>query len=257
VKLLTLARDLQRRKGRERRGLFVAEGVRSAEEIVRATVQITGALVTPELTKSDRGRNLREALDSRAVEIAEVSDRELASAAGTDTPQGVIVIAGVPDYSLSTLRLPSASRLLLLDGVQDPGNAGALVRTAAALGGAAVIALPGTVDLWSPKVVRGAMGAHFQVPTLHADSDETLGFLADRVIELWVAAADGQPPESLSPPSALALVVGNEGAGVSAAWRRRAQVSVGLTLTAGVESLNVAVAAGILLYELRDRVAQS
>lgn len=253
MRLLTLARDLQRRKGRERRGLFVAEGVRAAEEVARSGVEIRGVLLTSELANSGRGRSLREALESRSVELAEVSDRELASAAGTDAPQGVIVVAAVPSYSLAALELPQGGRLLLLDGVQDPGNAGTMVRTTAALRGAGVIALPGTVDLWSPKVVRGAMGAHFNIPTLHADTGEVLTFLTDRGIELWVAEAGGDAPEVLSPPPALALAVGNEGAGVSAALRERASVSVGLPLAAGVESLNVAVAAGILLYELRPR----
>jgi TrmH family RNA methyltransferase len=253
VKLLTLARDLKRRKARERQGLFVAEGVRTVEELLRSPLAMRGALVSPQLAATPRGAALRAALDERRVEVAEVSDGDFESAAETDTPQGVLAIADVPARSLDMLALPAQARLLVLDGIQDPGNVGTMLRTAAALGGTATLALPGTVDLWNAKVVRGAMGALFHHLSMHTTWDALDTFLADNAVSLWGADARGEPLDSTAPAGRLALAVGNEGAGLSADARRRAARLVALEIAPGVESLNVAVAAGILLHALRPR----
>jgi RNA methyltransferase, TrmH family len=247
---VTLARDLQRRKGRERRSLFLAEGVRTVEEVVRARVGVRAAIVSPQLEESPRGRSLLEALERRADETVRVPARELNSLADTDSPQGVLVIAEIPTQPIEGIRLAERARVVVLDGVQDPGNAGTIARTAAALGSAAVIALPGTVDLWNPKVVRGAMGAHFHIPTLHAEPDELLAWLDAQKFEIWAADARGEPLESLPVPERVAIVVGNEGAGISSQMLERASRRVALPLSQAVESLNVAVAAGIILYAL-------
>lgn len=250
MRLLTLARDLQRRKGRGRRSLFVAEGVRAVEEVVRSGVRIRGAISSPELEETARGRALVPELENRADELLRVTAAELETAAGTETPQGVIAIAEIPEQSLDDVTLGDSARLLVLDGVQDPGNVGTIVRTAAALGANAVVALPGTVDLWNAKVVRGAMGAHLRMTTAQCGAEDLFAWLDRERVELWVADAAGEPPHALRAPSRLAIVLGNEGSGASAAVRARADRSVGLPLAAGVESLNVAVAAGILLYTL-------
>jgi TrmH family RNA methyltransferase len=252
VKLLTLARDLGRRKAREKHSLFVAEGVRSVEELLRSGLRVRGALVAPQLAGAPRGQALRAALDRSQVEVAEVSEKDFRSAAETESPQGVIAIGEVPARSLDTLDVGAGCRILVLDGVQDPGNAGTILRTAAALGATATIALPGTVDLWNPKVIRSSMGAQFVHPALHADLDEVLGFIERKQIELWATAADGVILSREAAPARLAIAFGNEGAGVSSEIRKRAQRTVSLPISGSVESLNVAVATGIILYELRN-----
>lgn len=251
MRLLTLARDLGRRKAREKHSLFVAEGVRSVEELLRSGLPVRGALVAPQLASAPRGQALRENLDAAGVEIAEVSEKDFRSAAETESPQGVIAIGEIPTRSLDTLEMGGKVRLLLLDGVQDPGNVGTIVRTAAALGATATIALPGTVDLWNPKVIRSSMGAQFHHAAFHASIEQILTFLERERIELWAAAADGEPLNSSAAPARVAIAVGNEGAGVSPEMRAIAGRSVSLPISSGVESLNVAVAAGIILYELR------
>jgi TrmH family RNA methyltransferase len=251
VKLLTLARDLGRRKAREKRSLFVAEGVRSVEELLRSGLEVRGALVAPQLLSAPRGQALRKSLDESGVEVAEVTEKDFRSAAETESPQGVIAIGEIPARSLDTLEIGSVCRLLILDGVQDPGNVGTILRTAAALGATATIALPGTVDLWNPKVIRSSMGAQFVHAALHAESNETLAFLGRNNIELWVADASGTPLDRDQAPSRLAVAVGNEGSGSSPETRAKARKAISLPITANVESLNVAVAAGIILYELR------
>jgi len=250
--LLTLARDLKRRKARERKGLFVAEGVRTVEELVASTWAVTGALVSSAIRDTPRGAALFATLEAQGIETLEVSEKEFESAADTEHPQGVLAIAKAPSATLAGLDLPDGTvRLLVLDGVQDPGNAGTLVRTGAALGVFAVVALPGTADLWSAKAIRSAVGAHFRRPVLHAELEELSSLLSDSNVELWTTAGDGQPIDAIPAPQRLAIVVGNEGAGITDAVRGLASRSVALSMSSGVESLNVAVAAGIALYALR------
>jgi TrmH family RNA methyltransferase len=251
VRLLTLARDLSRRKAREKHSLFVAEGVRAVEELLRAGLPMRGALVAPQLAAAPRGQQLRASLEAAGVEIAEVTEKDFRSAAETESPQGIIAIAEIPKRALETLELSAKCRLLVLDGVQDPGNVGTIVRTAAALGATATIALPGTVDLWNPKVIRSSMGAQFTHPVIHCGADDLLAFLEREGVELWATDAEGEPLTTDAAPSRVAIAVGNEGSGLSAEIRGRAHKTVSVPLAGRVESLNVAVAAGIILYELR------
>jgi len=154
--------------------------------------------------------------------------------------------------SLDTLEIPPVCRILLLDGLQDPGNVGTIVRTAAALGATATVALPGTVDLWNPKVIRSSMGAQFFHSAFHASLDDVLSFLAQKKVNIWATAPDGAPLARADAPASLAIAVGNEGAGLSPQIRAKAARTVSLPISGGVESLNVAVATGIILYELRS-----
>jgi TrmH family RNA methyltransferase len=249
LKLLTLARDLKRRKARERQRLFVSEGVRAVEELLRSPLGIRGALVAPQLLDAPRGAALAESLRSRKVTIEEVEAQEFGSAAETESPQGVIAIAEVPDRSFADLGDDWKGVLLVLDAVQDPGNVGTILRTAAALGAVATAALPGTVDLWNAKVVRSGMGAHFKHPAFSSTWAELDAFRARTGLEVFAADAGGQTlPSDI--PARVALVVGNEGAGLSPETRARAGRTIGLPLKPGTDSLNVAVATGILLHQL-------
>ena len=251
AKLLTIARDLQRRKARERQQLFVCEGVRAIEELVRSSIEISGVLVAPVLATAPREAILRSTIESRGIPVLEVSEREFESAATTDSPQGILAIAAIPRRDASSIVLPAGARVLVLDGVQDPGNVGTMLRTAAALGAAATLAAPGTVDLWNAKVVRSAMGALFHYPAAAVTWQELDALLSASDTPLWGADAGGEPVDSVAKPASVALAVGNEGAGLSVEARKRCARIVGIALAPEIESLNVAVAAGILLHQLR------
>jgi len=251
MSLLTLARDLQRRKGRERRTLFLAEGVRAVEELIRSSLAVRGVLVTPQFLKSARGAALRTLVADRRIGIEEVGERELASAADTDAPQGVLAIAETPEHGLDSIPLTGVAHIVVLDGIQDPGNAGTIIRTAAALGARGVVALPGTVDPWNPKVVRGAMGAHFRYPVVVATRQELFDFCRAESIAVWGTAAEGEAIGRGRAPERVAVALGNEGAGLSVEVRERCDALVSIPIAPEVESLNVAVAAGIILHELR------
>ncbi len=251
MNLLTLARDLRRRKARERNGLFVAEGLRAVEELLRSSLDTRGVLVSSQLSETSRGQALIAQVGTRGVPSQTVKEKEFATAAETDSPQGVLAIATIPSTTLETMAVPKTCRILVLDAIQDPGNAGTIVRTAAALNATATFSLPGTVDLWNAKVVRSGMGAHFHHPCLAGTWDEFDAFRAAHSVTVWAADAKGDAIDAVARPARLALVVGNEGAGLSVESRSRADMLVSLPIAESTESLNVAVAAGILLYELR------
>ena len=254
--LLTTIRDLHRRRGRERRGLTLAEGVRLVEEALAAGVRVRGAAISPALEATPRGGALKSALRERGVPLAEVGLAELDELADTEHPQGVVAVVEPRAWALADLPVAPGAVVLVLDAVQDPGNVGTVLRTALGLGAAGVVALKGTADLTNPKVLRGSMGAAFRLPAVSADPAGFLAWADERGVELWVAAAGGEaipPRRHHGAPPPLGLVLGNEGSGVSPALQTAARRRVSIPLAPGVESLNVAVAAGILLYEvMRD-----
>ena len=252
--LQTTIRDLGRRRGRERRGLALAEGVRLVEEAMAAGVEVRGAAVSPALEATTRGKALKSGLAAGGVRLEEVSEVELSDLADTEQPQGIVAVIRPPVWTLEQIATPTGAVVLVLDAVQDPGNVGTMLRTAHGLGAAGVVALKGTAELTSPKVLRGSMGALFRLPAVPSDGEAFLAWAAARGIELWVAAADGAPlgpapgPRGGRPP--LAIAVGNEGAGIGRMLDAAAARRVAIPLARAAESLNVAVAAGILLYEV-------
>jgi TrmH family RNA methyltransferase len=243
---------LRRRKERAALRMFLAEGVRVAEELLDAGVVLRLIVTAPSLEDSERGRSL--AARVAGLGAVAVSDIELARLAPTDTPQGILLVAEVPTATPETLVLGTRAVILVLDGIQDPGNFGTLVRAADAFRTAAVIALPGTVDAWNPKAVRAAAGSSFRVPILSLEDEQALEWLERAGFTVLVADADGTAVDLLTPPERAALVVGNEGAGVRALWRAAADAIVAVPTPGPVESLNVALASGILLYALTTHI---
>ncbi len=250
--VVTMIRDLMRRKGRERRGLAVAEGIRLVEEALSARIPIRGAVAGPALESTSRGQALKARLLGAGVTLSHVADRELTALADTEHPQGIIAVVEPPPWSLDQLDLTRSSVVLVLDAIQDPGNVGTLIRTAHGLGAAGIIALKGTADLNNPKVLRGAMGASFRLPAVAADDAELEAWLAAARVNLWATAMGGTPLKQWRASGPVAIVVGNEGAGIRPALLGRTAGSIGIPLREGAESLNVAVAAGILLFEVLD-----
>lgn len=242
-------RDLRLRRGRERRGLALAEGIRLAEEALAAGIPIRHVLASPALEGTPRGRALKAALARAGHPAAEVSDAVFNTLAATEHSQGVLAVVEPPRWTLEQVRVSGRAPALALDGVQDPGNVGTMVRTAFALGCAGVLALPGTAELTNPKTLRATMGGCFHLPFVGLDEPEFRTWAAKRNVLVLLAAMDGGPaPRRSSRP--LAIVVGNEGAGLRPSLAEWAGGRIGVPLQPGAESLNVAVAAGILLYEV-------
>jgi TrmH family RNA methyltransferase len=256
--LQTLIRDLRRRRGRERRGLALAEGVRLVEEALVTQITVRGAAVSPALEATIRGKALKAALLDKGIGVEAVSEQELDELSDTDHPQGIVAVVEPREWTLADIRLLPGVTALVLDGVQDPGNVGTMLRTAFGLGAAGLVALKGTADLTNPKVLRGGMGASFRLPAVPATPEELVAWARLQRAQIWVADMAGERPDRLPhrtqerPP--ILLVVGNEGAGVSPIMDAAADRRVGIGLAPGAESLNVAVAAGILLHEVTRAV---
>jgi TrmH family RNA methyltransferase len=253
-----LIRDLHRRRGRERRGLALAEGVRLVEEALAGGISIRGAAISPALESTTRGKTLKASLTERGIRTEAVGDTELEALADTEHPQGVVAVIEPNQWALDDIRLGPGATVLVLDGVQDPGNVGTMLRTALALGASGVVALKGTADLTNPKVIRAAMGASFRLPAVSATPEEFVAWARLQRSEVWIGNTEGEAPDRLPrrsiERSPVALVVGNEGAGVTPAIEAAAVKRIAIPLSGQVESLNVAVAAGILLYEVtRER----
>lgn len=247
----TLIRDLRLRRGRERRGLALAEGVRLVEEALGARIVIRHAAVSAALEATPRGAALKRSLAGAGVPLLAMDDRALAELADTEHPQGVIAVIEPPTWSLDELTPSAGDVVLVLDGVQDPGNVGAIARTALGLGARGLIALKGTAELTNPKVLRGSMGALFRLPAVSATDAECLAWIERVGAVLWITDSTGERPGGQRRTAPVALVLGNEGAGIRPDIERASSRRLSIPLSAGVESLNVAVAAGILLYEVR------
>ena len=254
-------RDLQRRKARGRRGLAVLEGVRLVEEALAAGLTFRGVLVAPELTRTTRGQALVADLASHAIPVEETGARTFSQLAGTEAPQGILAVVEPRAWSVADVSPAPGSTVLVVDGVQDPGNLGTLIRTAHALGAAATLLLRGSADPLNAKALRAAMGATFRHPVVPLDDAPFIAWAQARRLTLWAAAADGAPLARVlaaQDPTArkdlIAVIVGNEGAGIRPQLNAVSAQRVAIPLARGAESLNVAVAAGILLYEvLRGR----
>ncbi|MGB7211105.1 MAG: RNA methyltransferase [Gemmatimonadales bacterium] len=249
--LLSTVRDLHRRKARERRALALLEGIRLVEEALAARITFTGVVAAPALDATPRGKALREALLAATIPIEAATDAELVELADTEHPQGVLAVVSPKMWVAADIKVSAAHPVVVLDGVQDPGNVGTIARTALALGVAGLVALPGTADLLNPKVLRGSMGALFHLPALHMSDPEFLEWARTAGLELWTSSVDGEDIRSIRPPIApVALILGNEGAGIRAELASASVRRVAVPIVAGTESLNVAVAAGILLHEV-------
>jgi TrmH family RNA methyltransferase len=244
-----LLKTLRQRRTREEEGLFLAEGVRAVEDLVASTLGVRFAVVSSTLGDTPRGASLAQAIAARGIHVHQADERSFREWADTEAPQGVLAVAEIPRAGLDAIPMDAEPAVVLvLDAVQDPGNFGTLVRTAEALGAAGVVALPGTVDPWNPKSVRAAMGSSFRLPVAEADWEALEPWLSGHGAVTVASAAGAPAPDSL--PRRAALVLGNEGAGVSADTLRRAGLTLGIPLRGRAESLNVAAAGAILLHEL-------
>jgi TrmH family RNA methyltransferase len=233
-------------KSRAREATVLVEGVRAVSEALDAGVKVTFAVRSPKLETTEAGRALARRLE--ALDVTPVDDGELARLSDTERHQGVLLICEEPTSGLD--RLEPGGRYLVLDRVQDPGNAGTLIRAAVAFGLDAVVCLDGTVDAWGAKTVRAAAGMVFRLAVVRADAAEALARLAELRVPILVADAAGVDVDDRRMDKGFALVVGNEGGGVRPEIGDAAEARVAVAMPGPAESLNVAMAGSILLHAL-------
>ncbi len=248
--LLRLARAV--RDGKETEYIFV-EGLRLCEEALRSALEIEAVIVSEELLRKERAATAIAELDQAAQRSASVSEKLLESISYTKTPQGIVVLARRPDSFES--RLASAidhnSLIVVLHKINNPVNVGAVLRTAEAAGANGVIATQNTSDPFSPKSLRGAMGSAFRLPIWNGPTYEKMIEWC-RSREIATVCADADAPLAHTEfdwTRATALIMGPESTGLTDAETASATHIVRIPMHGAVESLNVSVAAGILLFE--------
>jgi TrmH family RNA methyltransferase len=234
-------RSLVRRRVRQREGRFVVEGTRLVNEVARAGLVPALAIYTEAWAESPAGQRLLPTLQSAEEGAWLVSDAVLAACADTDSPQGVLVV--VPVVHLR----PRPGLLLILDQIRDPGNLGTILRSAEAAGVGQVILTSGTVDRYNPKVVRGAMGAHFRLPVDSLTWPAIGQRVADRIV--WLADSAGEVRyDAVDWTLPSALIVGGEATGAGQKAANLAAGRVAIPMAKGAESLNAAMAATVIMF---------
>lgn len=250
------AASLHQRKNRERCGEFVAEGVRLAEMAAASDWPLRFCIVTESALAGERVRKIIDALEAKGCPIFVVPPNVYKKASATETPQGVLLVMESVRSSLAELPAKGNPLFVVLDRIRDPGNVGTIIRTADAAGCSGVIAIDGTADLFSDKVVRSSMGSLFHLPLVtEADAEEVIAFARERDISFLAAALDpsATPHFSADYRKASAVAFGNEGEGVSSLFLASAE-HIYIPMLGRAESLNVATSSAIVLYEaLRQR----
>src|SRR5258705_1987895 len=233
--------------------LIFIEGLRLCEEALHSDLSLEVVIFSEEIAKKERAANVIAELTRKRVRVASVSEKLLESISYTKTPQGIIVIARRPDTSEARLsqQISDVSLLVIMHEINNPVNVGAILRTAEAAGVTGVIATMNTTDPFSPRALRGAMGSAFRLPIWTGPSyTEAINWCNQRgVVSVCADPDTGVSYTDVDWTESSALILGPESTGLTDEETRSARQTVRVPMHGSVESLNVAVAAGVLLYE--------
>jgi RNA methyltransferase, TrmH family len=236
-------KKLQKKKERDRSGLFLIEGEHLIEEALKASLTVKQIICS-------EGRGIPREWTVSGIEVVEVTEQVLADLAETETPQGMIAVCVKPQLENIVF---DSGKYLLLDRVQDPGNLGSLFRTSEAAGMTGVILGEGCADPFNPKVIRATQGALFHIPIQSMDLEDAVQYCHDSGIPVFGTSLNGSTYSAIEPQESFALLMGNEGSGVDPDLLAKTDQNLYIPLHGKSESLNVGVAAGILVYHLSGR----
>ncbi|NLT47298.1 MAG: RNA methyltransferase [Clostridiales bacterium] len=256
--IIKKALSLKQRKAREKEGLYLIEGLHLCKEALGAAEDIQVFFVKESVLQKAEDQDVKDIIEQSqevGIKITLLSDNVFDKLMDTETPQGISGIVRRRLWDTESFfgadKRKGHGNLLVMDRIQDPGNAGTLIRTAEAAGYQGILVLKGTVDLFSPKVVRSASGSLFRMPVLFTESvKETVELLHSRQKRVIVATPHCDSFHFQVPlDKDVAFVIGNEAGGVSREFLDMSDSHVKIPMSEPVESLNAAVAAGILMYE--------
>lgn len=236
------------RAGREREDRFVIEGTKLAAEALSAPLAIEQALFSTTFAESEAGRQLSAKFERAAIPRAVLSERAFRRLSALETPEGVLLVARRPKTSLSAF---AGELLVVLMGVQDPGNLGAIARVAEASGAHGLVSCRGTADAYQPKALRGSMGSLLRLPVLEGgEPGNAVAALRARGFRAVACVPHGGVDyHQAQLTGKLALLLGSEGRGLPPSLLAAADLALSIPMKSPVESLNVAVVAGLVLYE--------
>ena len=254
-----LAASLKQKKYRDEYGLFLAEGLRLCEEAMKSDYQLEFCICNKEEMNYERMQALKERLQQKNCPIYQVNKQLYDKISDTKEPQGILLVIRKKNFCFENLiekaKKPS---IIVLDGIQDPGNLGTIIRTADAAGCSGIIIMKNTVDLFSAKAIRATMGSVFHLPIVLGVEPEKLAmFTAKNDIKLFITALDAKAKSyfEVDYTQGTAIVFGNEGNGVSDELLTKSDEKLFIPMIGDAESLNVSMAASVVMYEgLRQRL---
>lgn len=251
--LVKQARALHQKKARVESGTFLVEGIHHVGEAIEAGWDVDAVLYAPELLTSNFARELIASLGTKPQPV---SAAVMESLADKDNPQGILAIVRQKKIQIEELKQPTSPGAqtvrcaAALVSPQDPGNVGTILRTLDAVGADALFLLDGGVELYHPTVIRSSMGTMFWKPVIQASFEKFVDWARKGNYQLIGTSAHGDVDyQTLVPQAPWVLVLGNEQKGLSPAQTNACDVAVSLPMKGRVSSLNLAVAAGVLLYQ--------
>jgi TrmH family RNA methyltransferase len=246
------AAALRDRRERDRTGLTLVDGAREVRRALEAGAEVVEAFVCEPLLAGPDARAALDRLRAGAADLQATSEPVFAKLAFGARSEGLLAIVRIPSMALGDLDLPADPLVAVIEGVEKPGNLGAVLRSADGAGVDAVIAASPRTDLFNPNAIRASAGTMFTVPVATAPTAEVLAWLRQRRLRIVVARVDAArlyTEVDLTGP--IALVVGAEADGLTEAWSGSDVEAVRLPMLGAADSLNVSVSAAILLYEAR------
>jgi TrmH family RNA methyltransferase len=246
---------LRGRRERDQQGLTLIDGVRETMRALSGGAALREVFVVPELLVEPEANALLERLREESVPVLELGREAFERLAYGDRLDGVVAVAETPLRTLADLLLPPEPLIAVIEGVEKPGNLGAVLRTADGAGLNAVIVAESATDLFNPNIIRASLGTVFALPVCVASTGELLTWLGERGIAIIAARVDGSVDYTAADyHGAVAIALGSEARGLSDAWGELARASVHVPMLGVADSLNVSVTAAVLFYEaLRQR----
>lgn len=228
-------------------GHCALDGLKIVEEAIRSSWKLRAVFVSE--AARERAAKLLPQLSGH-TETLLLPDDVFRSAVITESPQGIAALAKVREHSLEDMLRPANPLVIVAAGLQDPGNLGTIIRSAEAFGASGLVAAEGTVNPYNPKVIRGSAGSVFRLPLLKTSFSEALSAIRDKGLRVLATTSHKSVPlQEADLTGPLAIIIGNEGAGVSRELLAQADQSIGVPHSPKVESLNAGIAASVVLYE--------
>jgi TrmH family RNA methyltransferase len=250
------AARLRDRRDRERTGMTLIDGARELRRALEAGVEVVEAFVCEPLVAGEDARAALDALQARGVAVTTTTEAAFARLAFGDRAEGLVAVARAPSLAIDDLALPADPLIVVIEGVEKPGNLGAILRSADGAGVDAVIAASPGTDLANPNVIRASAGTIFSVPMAAAPTDNVLRWLRDQRIRIVATRVDASAAYTeLDLTRSVAIVLGSEAGGLTDAWLGPDIEAVHLPMLGVADSLNVSVTAAVLAYEARRQRA--
>ena len=246
------AARLRDRRQRERQGRTLIDGARELLRAVQACVPLVEVFVCRPLCTGEDAQRVLALLPGRGVKVIELAEPVFAKVAFGDRADGLLAVAPVPRRTLADLQLSPQPLVAVLDGVEKPGNVGAVLRSADGAGLDAVLLADARTDLYNPNAIRASLGTIFTLPVAAASGVEVRDWLKQQQLQIVAARVDGAVPYTqLDFRRPTAIVLGSEAAGLGSRWSGAAVQAVCLPMLGAADSLNVSAAAAVLFYEAR------